>query len=61
MKKIYNTPIADIISASMTLLAGSGPRGGDCTLPQVNGEESQEEETCHPNKSYLWDTEGIDG
>ena len=61
MKKIYNTPIADIISAPMKLLEGSGPRGGDSSLPKVNGEESVEEEPFHPIQSHLWDAEGMEG
>lgn len=63
MKKTYIQPMTDIIPlATMPLLAGSGPSGGDSSAPDIGDYESEREETAPMNiRANLWtDTEPCD-
>ena len=57
MKKRYITPSMELIPNPLTLLQGTGPRGGDSSLPQVNEEEPEVESTLI--LPHLWDPDEV--
>ncbi len=56
MKKRYIAPIMEKTVVQYTLLAGSGPKGGDSSLPQVNEKESEGVKS-YLIQPHLWDPE----
>ncbi len=56
MKKTYSTPLTDIdiLAEIWSIMADSGPTGGDSTPPEVSDEQSLIEQVT--TRRNLWDT-----